>query len=426
MKVYLDSIGCRVNQSEIEKIGAQFRAAGHELVADASDADLVVINTCAVTAAASADSRKKIRAAAKAGKARIVATGCYATIDPHAVEKLPSVTWIFTNEEKNQIASDILGEKIKRSIGIQPRVPLPGSHKRTRAFIKVQDGCDNFCTFCITRIARGSSRSTSRSEIYKDVESALKGGVKEIVLTGVNLGSWGRDFAGSESLAGLIKKILEKFHPPRLRLSSLEPWDITDELLELLEYPNFCQHFHLPLQSGSDEVLTKMGRKISSKDFLEIITRIKAIAPYFAVTTDILVGFPGETDGMFRDSLNFIRNADFAGAHIFTYSNRPGTPAEKFSGRVHSLIARERSELVRAVINESAIRYRSLFLGKTLRVLWENADRWKGLWQLSGLSDNYLRIKSTSPENLYNHISLIKTTSLDSGGMLAEIIDQLV
>ncbi|MDP2965425.1 MAG: tRNA (N(6)-L-threonylcarbamoyladenosine(37)-C(2))-methylthiotransferase MtaB [Pelolinea sp.] len=420
MKVFLDSIGCRLNQSEIEKLAAHFREEGHEMVADAAAADLVVVNTCAVTAAASADSRNKIRGAARVGKARIVATGCYATIDPQAITKLHAVDFLVPNAEKNHLVSLVLGIQDMNPVAHFSRQPLPGNHKRTRAFIKVQDGCDNFCTFCITRIARGSSRSQLEMEIFEDISSALGGGAKEIVLSGVNLGAWGKEMEPQKTLAYLIKKIVERFSPPRIRLSSLEPWDIDDEFLDVLSLPGFCQHLHLPLQSGSDAVLKCMIRRSSTGDFESVVYRLRQSFPDIAITTDVMVGFPGEIEREFNASLEFVRNMEFAGGHVFSYSTRPGTAAEKLQDQIPTHIKKLRSAEMRDVIAQSAIGYRERFIGKELSVLWEKSNPSNGYWRLSGLTDNYLRVESTSKQDLYNKITQAEIINLNGLVMQAK------
>jgi len=420
MKVFLDSIGCRLNQSEIERFAARFRAEGHELVADPSLADLVVVNTCAVTAAASADSRSKIRWAARAGTAKIVATGCYTTIDPLTVADLPAVDLLVPNNEKDQLVSQALGLNDNDPALSSSRLPLPGHHKRTRAFIKVQDGCDNFCTFCITRIARGAHRSQPEAEIFSDIESALNGGAKEIVLSGVNLGVWGKELIPRQSLAKLITHIIERYAPQRIRLSSLEPWDITDELLDVIGLPGFCQHLHLPLQSGSDAVLKRMGRRSSSGDFRSVIDRVRKKNSEIAITSDLMVGFPGESDEEFLSSREFVRSIDLAGGHVFSYSSRQGTAAEKMVGQVPSNIKKMRSIEVRNMLYESAEKYREQFLGRELSVLWERSIEKIGIWDVSGLSDNYLRVEMRSMQNLYNQVTKVKIKGHNEQGLLAE------
>ena len=395
------------------------------MVADPGAADLVVVNTCAVTAAASADSRSRIRWAARAGKAKIVATGCYATIDPQTVASLPSVDFLVSNEEKDHLVSLALGSNENDPVNLSSRVLLQGHHKRTRAFIKVQDGCDNFCTFCITRIARGAHRSQPEAEIFNDIESALKGGTKEIVLSGVNLGAWGKELKPQESLANLISKIVEKLSPQRIRLSSLEPWDITEEFLKVFGLPGFCQHMHLPLQSGSDTVLKRMGRRSSASDFEAVVDRVRRKNPETAITTDLMVGFPGESEEEFRGSLEFVRSINFAGGHVFSYSSRHGTAAEKMSGQVLSNIKKSRSAEARYLFSVSAKKYREQFVGRELSVLWERAIDENGSWRVSGLSDNYLRVEARSAQNVYNQVTTVRIIDLNDQGLLAEDLSRI-
>ncbi|MBT3336964.1 MAG: radical SAM protein, partial [Anaerolineae bacterium] len=244
MKIFLDSIGCRLNQAEIERMAQQFRTAGHKIVGAAEDADLAVVNTCTVTSAAAADSRKVIRRAKNAGIDEIIATGCWVTMEPEKAAELSNR--VVLNDEKENLVSDFLNIP-SETFDLEPleRIPLPGLRSRTRAFIKVQDGCDNECTFCITTLARGEGHSRSIDEILADVRSALDGGAKEIVLTGVHLGSWGQNFRHAPDLklplSELIKSILEQTTAPRLRLSSLEPWDLEPDLFELWRDPRLMQ-----------------------------------------------------------------------------------------------------------------------------------------------------------------------------------------
>ena len=404
MKVYFDTIGCRLNQSEIERMAAQARLNGHEVVPDAAQADVVIINTCAVTLAASADSRKKIRQAARQSTARIVTTGCYATIAPEELLDIPGVSANFSNFEKDEIIKRVLGGGPQDSVLI-PRMALPGKQHRTRAFIKVQDGCDNLCTFCLTRLARGSSRSQTQAEIFDDIRSAMKGGVKEIVLTGVNLGAWGTDLDGLPRLPSLIKRIIHEFKPARLRLSSLEPWDISDDFLEILRLPGFCRHLHLPLQSGAVQTLKRMGRRNTPADFRILVEKIRALVPEIALTTDIMVGFPGETEADFQESLAFVESMQFAGGHVFSYSLRPGTAAEKLPERVSAADKKNRSQSMRAAIDLASTEYRNKFVGATEYVLWEKAIRVGTSWEMEGLTDTYLRVSAQSDQDLHNCVS---------------------
>ena len=423
MKVYFDTVGCRLNQSEIEKMAAQVRANGHEVVAHAFQADVVVVNTCAVTRAACADSRKKIRQAARAGSAQIIATGCYTTIAPNEISVLPAVRWQVPNCEKDELVENILGGGPREeNSDVRARVALPGKQRRTRAFIKVQDGCDNFCTFCITRIARGKSRSQSRREIFTDIGSALAGGVKEIVLTGVNLGAWGADLRQKPSLSSLIKEIIKEFSPPRLRLSSLEPWNIYSEFLEVLTLPGFCRHLHMPLQSGSASVLRKMGRRNTPEEYRQLLEEIRNVIPEIAITTDIMVGFPGESEKEFLESLEFVKVMNFAAGHVFNFSLRPGTAAERLGERVPPAIRKKRSELMREVFENSRKKYQTEFIGKIEGVLWERSKKVEGGWLLDGLTDNYLRVQVVEQSDLWNELTNVKLLELGAKSIKGEVV----
>lgn len=424
MKVYLDTIGCRLNQSEIEMIAGQFRAAGHTIIGSPAEADLVVVNTCAVTAEAASDSRQKIRQAHRAGAGGVIVTGCWSTLDPEGAAGLPGVLRVVSNGDKDHLVSNLLNLP-EAVFDREPlaRQPLPGLHQRTRAFIKVQDGCDNFCTFCITRVARGQSRSRSAVDVLQDIQAALDGGTQEIVLTGVQLGSWGREFEQPVHLRYLVEMILTQTNVPRLRLSSLEPWELDESFFNLWQEPRLCRHLHLPLQAGSANTLRRMARKTTPAEFARLVGRARRISPNMAITTDILTGFPGESDADFHEGLAFIEQMDFAGGHVFTFSARPGTPAAKYKDQVPGRLRKERSALIRAALTASADHYARRFSGSDLSVLWESADSSgpEG-WRFHGLSDNYLRVHAVSTEQLWNHISRVRVETWTPDGFTGQII----
>lgn len=423
MKIFLDSIGCRLNQSEIEKFGLEFRAAGHTLVGSAAEADLVVINTCAVTAEAASDSRQKIRQAFRAGVEDITVTGCWATLDPHAAMGLPGVSRVVANDHKDHLVSDQLGLPVE-SFDLEPlaREPLPGIHQRTRAFIKVQDGCDNHCTFCVTRLARGAGRSVPLQQVLADSRAAITGGAQEIVLTGVHLGSWGQDFQVPLHLYHLVSALLEQTDVPRVRLSSLEPWDLDERFFTLWESPRLCRHLHLPLQSGCMATLKRMARKTTPDSFMRLVGLAREAAPEMAITTDVIVGFPSESEAEFAESLAFVEQAGFAGGHVFSYSSRPGTPAERLPGQVPLLLRKERSARMRATLAESALRFRKRFLRREVEVLWEATDQiGPAGWRLHGLTDHYLRVSAVHPQRLWNEISRVRIDSLAGDGLFGAI-----
>ena len=417
MKIYLDTIGCRLNQSEIETMARQFRGAGHEIVATAELADLAVVNTCAVTNEAATDSRGKIRQIARAGVPEIVATGCWATLQPQQAMDLPGVLRVIANDRKDQLVPDILNLP-QESFDLEPisREPLPGLHRRTRAFIKVQDGCDNRCTFCITTVARGQARSRSVAEVILDIQSALNGGAKEIVLTGVHLGSWGYDFG--KHLRNLIKAILRETDAPRLRLSSLEPWDLDAEFFSLWDDSRLMPHLHLPLQSGCESTLKRMARKTTPDSFRKLVSAARDVMPEVAITTDIIAGFPGETEEEFIESLEFVKEMNFAGGHVFTYSPRPGTGAAKMKGQVRPELRKKRNHILHDALEESAKRYRQKFIGQTMSVLWEStSEMGEWGWQMEGLTENYLRVTAFSPSPRWNQIDPVKINEYDGNRM---------
>jgi len=422
MKVYLDTIGCRLNQSEIETMARQFRAAGHEIVATADDADMAVVNTCTVTSQAAADSRGAIRRIARAGVEEIVATGCWATLQPEKAAALPNVLRVVNNAQKETLVPDLLNLPAE-SFDLEPiaREPLPGLRQRTRAFIKVQDGCDNHCTFCITTIARGEGRSRLLADVIADVQSALDGGTQEIVLTGVHLGSWGYEL--DAHLRDLVKAILTHTNTPRLRMSSLEPWDLDADFFSLWEDERLCQHLHLPLQSGCASTLKRMARKTTPASFRDLVTAARQIMPDVAITTDVIAGFPGETDDEFAESLEFIHEMDFAGGHAFTYSSRPGTGAACLAGQVRHEVRKERNAILRELFKEGAKVYRRRFVGQETSVLWESVTQLDSQgWQLEGLTGNYLRVEAVAPQPRWNHLDRVKLTRQTKDGLVGEIL----
>lgn len=424
MKVFLDMVGCRLNQSELENYARQFRMAGLRLTSDVNAADLVVINTCTVTSAAASDSRQKIRQAARGGSGRLIVTGCWATLNPGEALQIPGVTQVVANPDKDNLVPLVLDLPVEGFFNqTVRRQPIPGSRLRTRAFIKVQDGCDNHCTYCITRLARGSGKSRPVGAVLQDIQSALEGGAREIVLTGVHLGSWGYDFASPSHLSALLNTVLADTDTPRLRLSSLEPWDIAPEFFELWQDPRLCRHLHLPLQSGSQATLNRMGRRITAGSFSRLVQAARATIPGVAITTDVITGFPGECQAEFSESSAFVKEMEFAGGHVFTYSARSGAPAASLPDQVPNAIARERNARMRAIVQDSSTTYMARHLGCKIQVLWEKAVPVSaGQWELSGLSDNYLRLRANSSVPCYNQLMDVHITGMRNGALVGEIV----
>ncbi len=432
MKIFLDMVGCRLNQSEIEILARQFCAAGHTLAASSEEADLVVINTCAVTNAAASDSRQKIRQVARAGNAQIVVTGCWSTLFPDEAAALPHVSRLVSNQCKDQLVADLL-ETRGKAYDLEPirRQPIPGGRLRTRAFIKVQDGCDNHCTFCITVLARGQGHSRTVHEVIEDIQAALKEDplhprlvAQEVVLTGVHLGSWGQDLSQPHHLRQLVQMVLKYTDVARLRLSSLEPWDLDEDFFALWENPRMCPHLHLPLQSGSANVLHRMARKVTSESYAGLLTLARRSIPDVAITTDLIAGFPGETEAEFAEGLSFVREMAFAGGHVFTYSARPGTAAAKMQPQVPHPLRKERSARLRQALEETGREYRTQFVGRTLSVLWESAHSTQNGWLMEGLTGNYLRVTALANQSLWNQITSVRLDMMSADEMQGIIVDR--
>ena len=281
----------------------------------------------------------------------------------------------------------------------------PGRWGRTRAFLAVQDGCDHACTYCITRVLRGPARSRPLDDAVQAARDLVAQNAQEIVLTGVSLGAYGRDLGMAAGLATLVAAIVQTTGVPRLRLSSVEPWDVDDALLRLFENPRLCRQLHLPLQSGSDAVLKRMGRRINTAQFAALVDAARAISPDIAITTDVIAGFPGETEADFAASLDFVTRMAFARLHVFPYSARPGTPAVRLPDPVPAAVRTERAARMRALGEQLATEYRLKFIGQILPVLWEQRDE-AGSWR--GLTDNYLEVVMQSERDLYNQITPAK------------------
>ena len=399
----------------------QFRAAGHEIVASADVADMAVVNTCSVTSNAASDSRGKIRQISRAGVEEIIATGCWTTLQPHKALDLPSVTRVVTNDRKDQLVLDVLNLP-QESFDVEPisRKPLPGLHRRTRAFIKVQDGCDNQCTFCITTVARGEGRSRPLADVILDIQSAIEGDTKEVVLTGVHLGSWGYDF--NMHITDLIKAILRETDIPRLRLSSLEPWDLNEDFFSLWTNKRLMPHLHLPLQSGSSSTLKRMLRKTTPESFRGLVAAAREVMPNAAITTDIIAGFPGETEEEFTETLDFVREMDFAGGHVFTYSPRPGTGAARMKGQIKMELRKNRSRVLMEALDESAKSYREKFIGKKMHVLWEStSEMGEWGWKMEGHGENYLRVNAFASSPRWNEIDTVVLNDVDGDRIRGEI-----
>jgi threonylcarbamoyladenosine tRNA methylthiotransferase MtaB len=292
--------------------------------------------------------------------------------------------------------------------------------QRTRAFVKVQDGCDNHCTYCITRLLRGAARSRPLADLVAHVQMMITSGHQEVVLTGVNLGSYGRDLGLLGGLRTLVEALLTHTDVSRLRLSSLEPWEVDETFLELWADARLCRQLHLPLQAGCDETLQRMGRRVTTGEFIRLVKAARAAIPDLAVTTDIIVGFPGEDEAASRTSRETVAATEFARLHVFPYSPRPGTAAAHLSGRISRDMCLARARLMRGLGAEQASRFRQRFIGREMTVLWERCRR-DGLW--SGLTDNYLRVVTDAERDLHNQITGTRLLATQGDCMLGEITE---
>lgn len=428
MRVFLDSIGCRLNQSEIETMARRLLAAGHELVTDAAQADKVILNTCAVTRQAARDARKRTRRYHRQNEeAEIVLTGCYATVAPHALQRVKGAGRIVPNQDKDRLIQ-ILDPDARDDLSSFDHEPilrdfLSGPVGNTRAFVKVQDGCDNRCTFCITTVARGPARSRRLGDVVHEIQALAAAGYREAVLTGVHLGSYGHDFGNDHGLRDLVTAILDHTDIQRLRLSSLEPWDIDETFFSLWQNPRLLPHLHLPLQSGSDRVLRRMARRTRRQSFRRLIAAARAAIPDLNVSTDIICGFPGESESDFRQSLDFVREIGFARLHVFTYSPRPGTAAAEMSHQIPKDERKERTRRTIALGEELSLAFHAQYEGQERDVLWEtvlgandDGHRWRGY------TDNYMRVTAPGPPGLQNRITPTRLHQAQSAGLQGTIL----
>ncbi len=425
LRIALATLGCRVNQSETEALARQFAAAGSQIVPFDEPADVYVVNTCAVTHVGDRKSRQLLRRAARRNpRALVVAAGCYATVAPAALQAMPEVDLVVPSADKPRLP-ELVAARLQAAVhGPRAAVasPQPQTWRRTRALVKVQDGCAEGCTYCIVPRARGAPRSRPLPDVLAEVQARVTEGHQEIVLTGIHLGQYGLDLGpGAPTLADLMRAILRETDVARLRLSSIEPPDFHPVLLDLWQDPRVCRHLALPLQSGCDRTLTRMGRRYTAADYAGLIRQIRTAVPQIAITTDVIVGFPGETDADHATSLDFAREMAFARIHVFPYSRRPGTPAATMPDQVAPARKQARACAFRALGDESGRRYRAQFVGQQAAVLWETPDqdqpaRW------AGLTDTYIRVTASHPGDLAGRIIPTLLTAVTAGGMTGRVL----
>jgi len=433
-RVTVYTLGCKVNQYESAVLAGLFRERGYRVVDFTDEADIYIINTCTVTHLGDRKSRQLIRRAARTNPDALIAvTGCYAQTSPGEVLEIPGVDLVVGTRDRTRLV-DLVEAAVKgKDLPLNAvteyqagdefeEIPTLPYQDRVRAFLKIQEGCSNFCTYCIVPHARGPLRSRRPEKVIEAARAMVAAGFKEIVLTGIHSGAYGRDLVGGLTLAGLVRDLAGIPGLVRLRLSSIEPNDITPELVEVISGSKiFCRHLHVPLQSGDDWVLERMGRRYTTWDYFRLVEVLRENIPGLGLTTDVMVGFPGETEDNFTNTCRFAKKVSFSGLHVFKYSRRKGTPAAEFGDQVDPRTKEERScELIQLGGKLSA-RFASQYLGLELDVLVEQPFQDdKELYE--GLTGNYIKIVFPGNEQLRGEMVKVKAERLRGTVLEGEIV----
>jgi threonylcarbamoyladenosine tRNA methylthiotransferase MtaB len=416
VNIKFQALGCRLNEAELETWASQFLKLGHQVTTDSDDADIVVFNSCAVTSEADRKSRQQIgRLHRKNPQAKMIVTGCHASLNSDAVKDYLGVDMVVGNHQKDDLvekAVDQFGLTVSEiEQPIQNSLFLRGRH---RAFIKVQDGCRYRCTYCIVTIARGEERSRSIGDIIDEINSLHQQGIQEIAVTGVHVGGYGSDI--DSSLTVLLAEILKQTDIPRIRLASVEPWDLPDDFFELFQDSRLMPHMHLPIQSGCDSVLKRMARRCKTEEFSRILQIAREANPFFNVTTDIIVGFPGETEDEWQQTMNYVEQTGFGHMHIFSFSPREGTKAAGLSGQIDKETKKCRSQQMHDLATRLKIEALTKQTGRTASVLWEqqvNAEG--GLW--SGYTPEYHKVLSNNSNITESCITEVSIDQVSEDGL---------
>lgn len=417
-KIAIATLGCKVNQFESASFASSFVRAGCELVPFTAAADIYVINTCAVTGRAGQQSRQLIRRALKTNpEARLVITGCYAQMSPQSILDLTDQPLCLVgNGNKHLVVATALAENscdltvLMDNVGQKKEItPLPVTRfaDRTRAFLRIQDGCNNFCSYCIVPYTRGRSRSLPPAQVLEQAAEFARQGYLEVVITGINVGKYGRDLAAGESLVSLLAGLCRDFPGIRFRLSSVEPTEVDDPLLDLLAgQPNFMPHLHIPLQSGDDAILQKMNRRYSAADFAGVVVRVHEAVPAAAIGCDVLSGFPGETDQAYDNTHRLLAELPVTYLHVFPYSRRSGTLAATMKNQVPTPVKEERVKNLRALDRRKRDDFYRHHLGSVQQVLVERRNPTSRL--LQGFSENYLPVMFAGAAHLQGTVAPVR------------------
>ncbi|MDD2660289.1 MAG: tRNA (N(6)-L-threonylcarbamoyladenosine(37)-C(2))-methylthiotransferase MtaB [Methylococcales bacterium] len=428
MKVHLKTLGCRLNEAELETWAQVFQKSGHSITKQAEAANLIVINSCAVTQDAARKSRNLIRKIHRDNpRAKLVVSGCYATLNQEEAESLMGVDLVVSNKDKDQLVEKTLTEldmDAMPAMSTEPGEISLFTRGRQRAFVKVQDGCRYRCTFCIVTVARGEETSRPVQAVIDEINTLHRQGITEVILTGVHLGGYGSDLGNN--LSDLIKAILAETDIPRLRLGSLEPWELPEDFFMLFHNPRLMPHLHLPLQSGSDTVLRRMARRCKTEEFAAIVKQLRSQIPRFNITTDIIVGFPGETEQEWQDSFDFIKQTGFGHIHIFTYSSREGTKAATLPNQVANELKKKRSRQLHELANDMKKKFCQDNIGGEFPVLWEGYREALegGKQRVYGYTPNYLRVACviSNDESLENQTITARLTALGDGCVFGDLV----
>ena len=425
--VSIQTYGCKLNQSDSETLARRFEQAGYKMVAPSEPADIRIINTCTVTHVADAKARQGLRSAHRENpSSRVIATGCYAQRAPQELAEIDGVDLVVGNSEKHLLVETVLAGRGSGTVhsAVKQGPPLSTmveGFRRTRAMIKIQEGCNQVCAYCIVPKVRGRERSVPPGELLDQVRQRVNEGYREVVLTGTQLGSYGFDLP-EVNLRDLTELLLTETRLERLRISSLQPQEITTELLRLWDDRRLCPHFHIPLQSGSDGILKRMRRRYDTAQYWQTVEKIRSTVPGAAITADVIVGFPGEEEGHFVESLHFARDMEFAEMHVFPYSVRQGTSAAYIGPRVDEGIKRMRMAEMLSVAREQASKFRRGAIGTIRPVLWDRAYI-RGLKTIHlGLTDNYLKVSTEQEGDLLNRITSARLVGEAGETLQAEVI----
>ncbi len=430
-RLAVTTLGCKVNQYDTDSVVTQFLDAGYRVVDFQDVADVYLINTCTVTNLGDRKSRQMVRRAHKRNpNAKVVVMGCLAQTAPEDVAALEGVTLVVGTDGRSRILEQVeaLGQGEQRSLvddifQVSEFEDLPSLDfsGRTRATLKIQDGCDQFCTYCRVPFARGPSRSRAPESVLEQAEQIISLGYKEIVLTGIHLGLYGADLVPPLTLAAIAGKIADIQGLLRLRISSVDPHEVTEELIELAAgHPAVCRHLHIPLQSGSDAVLKRMKRSYTSRQFLDVVDTLRAKVPGIAITTDIMVGFPGETEADFLETLEVARQAEFSKIHVFQYSKRAGTAAARFPGQIPSREKEDRSKRLIHAGEAMSERFHCSFIGQNVDVLVEQLQEGHAV----GHTDNYVKVvfPVQDDRDLVGEIVPVQVLEADSAGVTGRLL----